>query len=75
MIYIYYRVLIRPNVLVFECIYEKDDIHQRVYYNNQWWDLGNLHSHFIDLDYEIISIEFTTKELYNWLLQKDNNIN
>lgn len=68
MTYTYYRTFDNNNSLVFECISQKDDINQRVYYNNKWWDLGHLYSHFIDLNYRVNTVDFTTKDLNKWLL-------
>lgn len=70
MTYTYYKVLDTNNNVIFECINEKDDINQRVYYNNKWWDLGHLYTHFIDLEFTINTVEFTTTELNQWLLQR-----
>lgn len=73
MTYTYYRVLDTNNIVIFESISEKDDINQRVYYNNKWWELRHLYTHFIDLEFTINTVEFTTTELNQWLLQRAND--
>ncbi len=69
MTYTYYRVLDTNNKIVFQSI--NNDINTKVYYIDRWWDLTDLISHFIDLEYTINNIDFTTVELNNWLLQRN----
>jgi hypothetical protein len=67
-------VLDKSNNLVFECV--SDDIYENVHYNDTWWELRHLISHFIDEEFTINTVEFTTTELNQWLLQKaKDNVN
>jgi len=68
MTYTYYRVLDKSDNLVFECI--SDDTYNNVYYVDKWWELRHLYTHFIDLEFTINTVEFTTTELNHWLLQR-----
>ena len=72
MTYTYYKVVDNNNKVVLEGI--TDDIYsQQISYDKDSWCLGSLlYSYFPDEkpDFTINTIEFTTNELNQWLLQR-----
>ena len=50
--YTYFKVLDTDNNIVFECV--NDDIYSQVYYNDTWWKLLDLTTHFLDNKFQIV---------------------
>ena len=71
MIYTYYRVLNKEQVVVFECIYDEDNS-SYVTFENNTWELGSLLTYFEESDLSVETHCFTTKQLYNIL--KNNTL-
>jgi len=65
--YTLYRVTNTSNEVVFECI--NDDIYTNVCHEGRQWELKHLITEFIDKNFTVDIIVFTTTELYKWWLQ------
>ena len=69
--YTYFKVLDTDNNIVFECV--NDDIYSQVYYNDTWWKLLDLTTHFLDNKFTIKAVGFTTEELNCWIMQRNES--
>jgi len=57
--------------LIFRTI-SNGDINSKIYWNDKWWELKDLISHFTDLKYKIFTESFTLDDLGYWLINRND---